>query len=132
MMDLKKIAQDLTSDLSRVASDIKKEIVSIIETHEEKIIRYLKEKGISQISQETWGESSENHNIIANNEGEILTNNSPDLNRILLNIALFSKHGETRLNKAMNGKTSETFEKIEPSSQLISSAKASQAIINKK
>jgi hypothetical protein len=132
MMDLKKIAQDLTHDLSRVVSDVKKEIVKITETHEEKIIRHLKEKGVNQISQETWSESSGNHNVIANSEGEILTDNSPDLNRILLNIALFAEQGETRLNKAMSGKTSTTFEKIEVPSQLTTSTKASQLIISQK
>lgn len=129
-MDLKKIvhhlAHDLTGEITQAVSDIKKEIISIIETPEEKIIRFLKEKGIKEINHQTFSDSFGSRNIIANSQGEILTDNSTDLSRILLNIALFAEHGEVRLNKAMSGKASQALEKIEIPSRLIGFAKASQ------
>lgn len=120
-MDLKKITQSL--------SNVVEDLSHIVQSPEKRIIHLLEEKGITQISRETWSEGSSVHNVIANNDGEILTDNSTDLTRILLNVALFSNHGETRLNNAMSGDVKKSFEKVEVPSQAIKSAKLMQEFI---
>ncbi len=125
-MDLKKIA----NNLSHVAHDIKEEIISIINSPEQQITRILSQKGITKINSQIWGTGFEIHNVVANSSGEVLTDNSAELTRILLNIALFADHGETRLNNAMSSSIITSLEKVKAPSQSVKSTKVSPFIIN--
>jgi len=74
--------------------------------------QFLKEKGLKQISKETWT-GSHPYNVTVASDGIINTNNDPNKTRELLTDILFTPQGEARVSEAMSGKVINSLSRIE-------------------